>query len=124
MKLLPSKTWEKIQHYQYIFLVFVNRAYLLFYILVLFDWVSAIPVLISIFHYFVTFFVALYLVIYYNPYLKLYSKYKFTNLDRKVIYSSGTLLLLSILSSSLEFKYAIASIKSQLGGHGNHDSYF
>jgi len=115
MKLLSSKKWEKIQYYQYLILLFTSRSYLLFYLCVLFGLVSNIPQIISIFHYFVTFYVALYLVIYYNPYLKLYAKYKFTNLDRKVIYSSGTLLMLSILSSSLEFKKTIRNIKLQLG---------
>ena len=94
MKILSSKDWEKLQHYQYLILVITNRAYLVFYILVLCGMVANIPLILSIFHYFVTFYVALYLVIYYNPYLKLYAKYKFTDLDRKVCYSAGVYILL------------------------------
>jgi hypothetical protein len=117
MKILSSKDWEKLQHYQYLILVITNRAYLVFYILVLCGMVANIPLILSIFHYFVTFYVALYLVIYYNPYLKLYAKYKFTDLDRKVIYSSGTLLLLSIVSNSLQIKHMFSNLQSRLGMH-------
>ena len=68
MKLLSSKKWEKIQYYQYLILVITNRSYLLFYLCVLFGLVSNIPLIINFFHYFVTFYVAMYLVIYYNEF--------------------------------------------------------
>ena len=127
-----NERWQRLQAYQLLFLVVFNRAYLFFYILVLLNLFREIPSIIGIIHYIISLYVAVYLVLYYNPYLKLYSNFKFTDLDRKVIYSSGTLLLLSIVSTSIIFEKSVANFKASVhrfspfhqggGGGGNDNS--
>jgi len=116
---LSSKKWEELQHMQYNILIFINVTYVLFYLLVIFGILTDIPKLVSGIHYFVILYVALYLIVYYNPYLELSEKYKFKEVDRKIIFTSGILLLISFLSKSLQFENTIAKFQNDLGIHPN-----
>ena len=116
---LSAKKWEELQNLQYNVLVFINVTYVLFYLLVIFGILADIPKLVNGIHYFVILCVALYLIVYYNPYLELSQKYKFKEVDRKIIFTSGILMLLSFLSKSLQFEKTIAQFQNDLGLHGN-----
>jgi hypothetical protein len=116
---LSAKKWEELQNLQYNGLVFINVSYVVFYFLVIFGILADIPKVVSGIHYFVILYVALYLIVYYNPYLEFSEKYKFKEVDRKIIFTSGILLLLSFLSKSLQFQKTIAKFQNDLGIHMN-----
>ena len=116
---LSAKKCEELQNLQYNVLVFINVSYVVFYFLVIFGILADIPKVVSGIHYFVILYVALYLIVYYNPYLEFSEKYKFKEVDRKIIFTSGILLLLSFLSKSLQFQKTIAKFQNDLGIHMN-----
>jgi cytochrome c biogenesis protein CcdA len=78
--------------YQNIFLYGLNFSYILYFIVML-GISSLVPKYLSYLRVFLKIYIALLLIYFYNPLT--YREKKFTNFDRKLVFSAGIFLLLS-----------------------------